>query len=122
MHPRCKHYRRTVPARFRQGEHHFSHCGRSQSTPVSNLEQDRSGKDGTVLGATLGALGAATAALTPLGGLVIGALVGSAFNGSDRQACHRCSHSAYLNDNRGHRGDRMHHCSNPRCGAFVLAR
>lgn len=53
---------------------------------------------------------------------MIGALVGSAFNQSDRLKCHRCTHWAYPTGKRGRRGDKMYHCSNACCRSFVFAR
>ena len=122
MHLRCKICRSPVQARFRQGEYHFHHCGRSQSVTARNLGRDDGQKDRTVLGAALGAVGAAAAALNPLGGVVIGARIGSAFNQSDRLQCRRCQHWAYPTGKRGRQGDRMYHCSNQRCRSFVFAR
>lgn len=66
---RCTICRRPVQGRFRQGEYHFQHCWRSQSVPARNLGREGGTKDRKALGAAIGAVGAAAAALNSVGGL-----------------------------------------------------
>lgn len=119
---RCKSCNRPVQAKFRDGQYHFRHCGRHQSIPARDRGNSKDHQNGTMVGAALGVLGAAASALNPLGGLFVGALVGSAFNGDNSRACHRCGQPAYPTGKRGRQGDPMYHCSNPKCRAFVFVR
>lgn len=119
---RCKVCHRPVQTRFHHGSFHFNHCGRAQSVPARDRGQAKQDQSGTWIGAALGTLGAAAAAVNPLGGLVIGALMGSALNSDNHRRCHRCGSAAYPTGKRGSQGDPMYHCSNSKCRAYVFVR
>ena len=118
----CKYCHRTVHGQFRDGAYHFAHCGHKWSAPAKKVGQIESHHKGTTAGAVLGAAGAVMAAINPLGGLLVGALVGSAFNGDNRKTCHKCGSPAYPTGRRGRQGDPMYQCSSAGCRAFTFLR
>jgi hypothetical protein len=111
-----------VTGQFREGHYHFSHCGKTWSVAAKNYGNAKTGRDGVVAGAALGAVGAIASALNPLGGLLVGALVGSAFNSDNRRTCHKCGGAAYPTGRRGRQGDLMYQCNAKNCRAFTFVR
>jgi len=108
-----------VSGTFKSGWYYFNHCGRSWKKEAAVHGKNKESNDGTKVGAAVGALGAIASAMNPLGGLFVGALVGSAFNSSDKRKCPHCRDgTAFPTGRSGKSGDKQYQCSNRDCKRF----
>ncbi|MEO7044971.1 MAG: hypothetical protein ABI091_06655 [Ferruginibacter sp.] len=113
---KCGH---SVKGTFNNGWYHFKHCGHPWRKEAYNKGKYKDSTSGTKVGAVAGVLGAAAHYINPIGGLLVGALFGSAFNSSDKIKCPKCNTGyAYPTGRNGRLGNKQYQCSERNCKKY----